>query len=203
MRGACQAGRRCLASRPCVSPPGTSTRSTPACRPSWPGWRRPSPTSSASRRSRCVDEKFPREAFERLGYNVETHGQKTYNGVALLSKYPLEDVRRGLPGDDAGRRGRRSGPLHRGGDRGARARSGSAASTCPTAIRSGPRSSPTSWRWMDRLHAHAARPAGAGGAVRPVRRLQRHPRARGRREPRAPGSTTPCSSPRAAPPSGR
>ncbi|MFN3859201.1 MAG: exodeoxyribonuclease III [Caulobacter sp.] len=49
---------------------------------------------------KCIDEKFPREDFERLGYNVETHGQKTYNGVAILSKHPLEDVRRGLPGDD-------------------------------------------------------------------------------------------------------
>jgi len=49
---------------------------------------------------KCVDEKFPREAFESLGYNVETHGQKTYNGVALLSKYPIGDVRRGLPGVD-------------------------------------------------------------------------------------------------------
>jgi exodeoxyribonuclease-3 len=46
---------------------------------------------------KCVDEKFPREAFESLGYNVEVHGQKSYNGVALLSKYPLEDVVRGLP----------------------------------------------------------------------------------------------------------
>jgi exodeoxyribonuclease-3 len=46
---------------------------------------------------KCVDEKFPAEAFERLGYNVAVHGQKTYNGVALLSKAPLEDVRRGLP----------------------------------------------------------------------------------------------------------
>jgi len=50
---------------------------------------------------KTVDDKFPREAFESLGYNVETHGQKSYNGVALLSKYPLSDVRRGLPGDDA------------------------------------------------------------------------------------------------------
>jgi exodeoxyribonuclease-3 len=47
-----------------------------------------------------VDEAFPREAFESLGYNVQVHGQKSYNGVALLSKTPLEDVRRGLPGDD-------------------------------------------------------------------------------------------------------
>src|SRR6201990_1382926 len=46
---------------------------------------------------KCVDEKFPAEAFERLGYNLAIHGQKSYNGVALLSKTPLEDVRRGLP----------------------------------------------------------------------------------------------------------
>ncbi|MDR6627298.1 exodeoxyribonuclease III [Caulobacter segnis] len=46
---------------------------------------------------KCVDEKFPAEAFERLGYNVVVHGQKTYNGVALLSKHPVEDVRKGLP----------------------------------------------------------------------------------------------------------
>lgn len=46
---------------------------------------------------KCLDEKFPTEAFERLGYNVAVHGQKTYNGVAMLSKFPLEDVRRGLP----------------------------------------------------------------------------------------------------------
>jgi len=49
---------------------------------------------------KCVDEKFPREAFEDLGYNVLTHGQKSYNGVALLSKFPVEDVRRGLPDGD-------------------------------------------------------------------------------------------------------
>ena len=47
---------------------------------------------------KCVDDAFPRDDIEALGYNVETHGQKTYNGVALLSKYPLEDVSRGLPG---------------------------------------------------------------------------------------------------------
>ena len=47
------------------------------------------------------DEGFPREVFEALGYRVETHGQKGFNGVAILSKLPLSDVRRGLPGDDA------------------------------------------------------------------------------------------------------
>jgi exodeoxyribonuclease-3 len=49
---------------------------------------------------KSVDEGFPREIFEDRGYNVETHGQKGFNGVAILSKLPLEDVRRGLPGDD-------------------------------------------------------------------------------------------------------
>lgn len=48
---------------------------------------------------KCVDEKFPAGEFEDRGYNVEVHGQKTYNGVALLSKYPVDDVMRGLPGD--------------------------------------------------------------------------------------------------------
>jgi exodeoxyribonuclease III len=50
---------------------------------------------------KSVDEAFPRELFEDRGYNVETHGMKSFNGVAILSKLPLEDVTRGLPGDDA------------------------------------------------------------------------------------------------------
>ena len=49
---------------------------------------------------KCVDEAFPRMEIEALGYNVETHGQKTFNGVALLSKHPFDEVTRGLPGDD-------------------------------------------------------------------------------------------------------
>ena len=47
------------------------------------------------------DQAFPRELFQDMGYHVETHGQKSFNGVALLSRLPLEDVVRGLPGDDA------------------------------------------------------------------------------------------------------
>lgn len=49
---------------------------------------------------KCVDENFPSVEIEDLGYNIAVHGQKTYNGVALLSKYPLEDVRCGLDGED-------------------------------------------------------------------------------------------------------
>ena len=48
---------------------------------------------------KTVDEGFPAADIEALGYNVAVHGQKGFNGVALLSKHPLEDVRRGLPGE--------------------------------------------------------------------------------------------------------
>jgi exodeoxyribonuclease-3 len=50
---------------------------------------------------KSVDDAFPREHFEDMGYRVETHGQKGFNGVAILSRLPLEDVTRGLPGDAA------------------------------------------------------------------------------------------------------
>lgn len=50
---------------------------------------------------KSLDENFPRMEIEDLGYNIETHGQKSYNGVAILSKHPIEDVRRGLPGNEA------------------------------------------------------------------------------------------------------
>lgn len=49
---------------------------------------------------KSVDEAFPREIFEEMGYAVETHGQKSFNGVAILSRLPLEDIERGLPGDE-------------------------------------------------------------------------------------------------------
>ncbi len=49
---------------------------------------------------KCMDEKVPRLELEDLGYNLITHGQKTYNGVAILSKHPLSDVVTGLPNFD-------------------------------------------------------------------------------------------------------
>ncbi len=49
---------------------------------------------------KCMDEAFPAMEIEELGYNIATHGQKTYNGVAILSKFPLEDIQRGLPGNE-------------------------------------------------------------------------------------------------------
>ncbi len=49
--------------------------------------------------TKVVDELFPRELLEDEGYNLEVFGQKAYNGVAILSKHPVEDAVRGLPGD--------------------------------------------------------------------------------------------------------
>jgi exodeoxyribonuclease-3 len=49
---------------------------------------------------KCTDETFPREPLEALGYNVKIHGQKTFNGVAVLSKLPIDEVKSGLDGDD-------------------------------------------------------------------------------------------------------
>lgn len=59
-----------------------------------------SPDVACFQEIKSVDENFPRQPFEDLGYNVETHGQKGFNGVAILSKTPLEDVERRLPGND-------------------------------------------------------------------------------------------------------
>ena len=50
---------------------------------------------------KCVDEAFPTLEIEERGYNIASHGQKTYNGVAILSKFPLDDITRGLGGDEA------------------------------------------------------------------------------------------------------
>ena len=59
-----------------------------------------SPDVACFQELKCEDAAFPREAFEAAGYNVATHGQKTYNGVAILSKQPFDEVKARLPGDD-------------------------------------------------------------------------------------------------------
>ncbi len=48
------------------------------------------------------DERVPREVFETRGYHLATHGQPTWNGVAIAALTPLTDVHRGLPGADEG-----------------------------------------------------------------------------------------------------
>lgn len=49
---------------------------------------------------KCVEEAFPAMEIEDLGYNLAVYGEKTYNGVAILSKYRLGDVQKGLPGNE-------------------------------------------------------------------------------------------------------
>ena len=49
---------------------------------------------------KMTDENFPYDAFAEIGWNVAVHGQKTYNGVAILSPHPIENVENRLAGDD-------------------------------------------------------------------------------------------------------
>jgi exodeoxyribonuclease-3 len=48
--------------------------------------------------TKVVDEIFPVEHFEKLGYSVEVYGQKSYNGVAMISKMKIENVKKGFYG---------------------------------------------------------------------------------------------------------
>ncbi len=58
------------------------------------------PDIACLQETKCVDAAFPREAFEAAGYNVAVHGQKGLNGVALLSRFPFDEVTPRLPGGD-------------------------------------------------------------------------------------------------------
>lgn len=63
-------------------------------------FKQASPDIACLQEIKCVDEQFPAEPFEAMGYNVATHGQKSYNGVAVLSKLPFEEILPRLPGDE-------------------------------------------------------------------------------------------------------
>jgi exodeoxyribonuclease-3 len=60
-----------------------------------------SPDIACLQETKCLDEAFPREPLEALGYNVAVHGQKAFNGVAVLSKLPFDETNARLPGDDS------------------------------------------------------------------------------------------------------
>lgn len=59
-----------------------------------------SPDIACLQELKSVEEGFPRMEIEELGYNIAGVYQKSFNGVAILSKYPLEDVTTALPGDE-------------------------------------------------------------------------------------------------------
>src|ERR1700753_2480202 len=64
------------------------------------GLKEVSPEIVCLQEIKCTDDAFPRLELEALGYNVITHGQKTFNGVALLSKLRFDETKSGLGGDD-------------------------------------------------------------------------------------------------------
>ncbi len=142
--------------------------------------REATPDIACLQEIKSVDDGFPAAAFEDLGYNVAVHGQKSFNGVAILSRQRFDEVSRGLPGDT--------------GDEQARYIEATI-SVAGTVVRVAsiylPNGNPIGTEkftykldWMRRLEAHAADLPAAGGAHRPVRRLQRHPRARRRQDAR-------------------
>lgn len=113
--------------------------------------RQESPDVVCLQEIKSVDEGFPVEAFQDLGYNVATHGQKGFNGVALMSKLPLEDVTRGLPGDDGDMQSRWIEALVPAGDKMLRVVS----LYLPNGNPVGTEKFSYKLAWMQRLHAHA------------------------------------------------
>lgn len=61
------------------------------------GWlERHRPDALCLQETKIPDDGFPRLEIEAMGYSIETHGQKGYNGVAIVSRHPMEHVARGF-----------------------------------------------------------------------------------------------------------
>lgn len=120
---------------------------------------------------KTVDEGFPRLEIEALGYHVETHGQKGFNGVAILSKTKPDEVRRGLPGDDSDEQARFIEAVFSVEGHGA-------LRVCCLYLPNGnpvdTEKYPYKLAWMERLRKFALDHFGLGGASDTRRRLQRH-----------------------------
>lgn len=101
--------------------------------------------------TKSTDETFPRMEIEDLGYNFAIHGQKTYNGVAILSRAPLETVQIGLPGDDGDDHARYIEAIVSAGDSVLRV----ASIYLPNGNPVGTEKFTYKLAWMDRLTAHA------------------------------------------------
>lgn len=61
---------------------------------------RASPDVICLQETKCVDENFPAETLKEAGYDSAFLGQKSYNGVAIASRLPIENVQRNFPDDD-------------------------------------------------------------------------------------------------------
>lgn len=100
---------------------------------------------------KSVDEDFPRLEIESLGYTIETHGQKGFNGVAILSKLKFDEVIRGLPGEPDDVQSRYIEGVFSSSRRAIRV----ASIYLPNGNPLGTEKFPYKVRWMDRLIAHA------------------------------------------------
>ena len=76
--------------------PGTSTRSANGRSGCCSGWRETSPDVVCLQETKCTDEQFPELALRDAGYAAVFHGQKSYNGVAILAKEEPREVRDGI-----------------------------------------------------------------------------------------------------------
>lgn len=101
---------------------------------------------------KSIDDNFPRLEFEDAGYNVVTHGQKSFNGVAIFSKTPLDDVTSGLPGDDGDEQARYIEATIAAGETSVRV----ASLYLPNGNPLGTEKFTYKLGWMQRLHARAA-----------------------------------------------
>ncbi|MEQ8505993.1 MAG: exodeoxyribonuclease III [Rhodospirillales bacterium] len=106
---------------------------------------------------KCVEEAFPRMEIEDLGYNVAVSGQKTYNGVAILSKHPMDVELTALPGDDGDEQARYIEAVINGGERPVRVASIYLPNGNPTRNDDGSDHDKFTYKlgWMDRLVTHA------------------------------------------------
>src|SRR6516165_9490661 len=114
------------------------------------------PDIACLQETKCVDEAFPREPFEALGYNVAVHGQKAFNGVAVLSRLRFDEVTPRLPGDDEDDHARFLEVVVSSGSRAVRI----ASIYLPNGNPTGPEQNRTDkyqykLRWMDRLRHYA------------------------------------------------
>ena len=101
---------------------------------------------------KSVEDAFPREPIEALGYNLAVLGQKGFNGVAILSKQPFDDIARGLPGDAADEQARYLEAIIPANGRAIRV----ASIYLPNGNPIGSEKFAYKLAWMERLEAHAA-----------------------------------------------
>ena len=101
---------------------------------------------------KTVAENFPTHELEELGFNCAVAGQKSYNGVAILSKFPIQDIIKRLPGDGEDNQARYIEAWIDAGSGGVRVASIYLPNGNPT---SSPKY-PYKLAWMDRLQSHAS-----------------------------------------------